>query len=67
MGQEVKSWWLDRVREPSTYQGIALLAGVLGQWLFGSSQVGVHALEVGLAIAGVIGVGKKEAVQGRDF
>ena len=67
MGQKVKSWWLDRVREPSTYQGIALLAGVLGQWLFGSSQIGVHALEVGLAIAGVIGVGKTEAVQGRDF
>ena len=67
MGQEVKSWWLDRVREPSTYQGIALLAGVLGQWMFGSSQIGVHALEVGLAIAGVIGVGKTEAVQGRDF
>lgn len=67
MAEQVKSWWLDRVREPSTYQGLALLAGVLGQSLFGSSAMGVHALEIGLAIAGVIGVGKTEAVQGRDF
>ncbi len=67
MGQEVKSWWLDRVREPSTYQGISMLAGVLGQYFFNSHAIGVHALEIGLAIAGVIGVGKTEAVQGRDF
>lgn len=60
-------WWLDRVREPSTYQGLSMLAGVLGQYFFGSHEVGVHALEIGLAVAGVIGVGKTEAVQGRDF
>lgn len=64
---EVKTWWLDRAREPSTYQGLSILAGVIGQYLFGSSQVGVHALEIGLAVAGVVQVGKAEAVRGRDF
>lgn len=67
MPKEVKSWWLDRVREPSTYQGIAMLAGVLGKALFGDVTVGVHALEIGLAVAGVIGVGKNEALAGRDY
>lgn len=67
MADEVKSWWLDRAREPGTYQGLALLAGVLGQWFFGSSAVGVHALEIGLALAGVVQVGKREAVAGRDY
>lgn len=65
--QKASEWWLDRVREPSTYQGLSLLAGVLGQYLFGSSEVGRHALEIGLAVAGVIGVGKTEPLQGRDF
>lgn len=64
---QVKTWWLDRVREPSTYQGISMLAGVLGQYLFGDSAVGVHALEMGLAVAGAINLGKREAVRGRDF
>ena len=67
MPEQVKSWWLDRAREPSTYQGLSLLAGVIGQWLFGSSEVGQQALSVGLAVAGVIQVGKAEAVPGRDF
>lgn len=67
MAQEVKSWWLDRVKEPSTYQGIAMLAGVLGKLLFGDVMIGVHALEIGLAVAGVIGVGKNEALDGRDY
>ena len=62
-----REWWLDRVREPSTYQGLSMLAGVIGQYVFGSHEVGVHALEIGLAVAGVIGMGKTEAVQGRDF
>lgn len=65
--EPVKTWWLDRAREPSTYQGLAMLAGIIGQYLFGNHTLGVHALEVGLAVAGVIGVGKTEAVQGRDF
>lgn len=62
-----KTWWLDRAREPSTYQGLALLAGVLGQALFGDSAAGEHALDIGLAIAGVVQVGKAEAVAGRDY
>ena len=24
--ESAKTWWLDRAREPSTYQGLALLA-----------------------------------------
>lgn len=67
MGEQVKSWWWERAKEPSTYQGLSILAGVLGQWLLGSSEVGVQALNVGLAVAGVIQVGKAEAVRGRDF
>lgn len=67
MAEEVKSWWLDRAREPSTYQGLALLFGVLGQAVFGSALIGQHALDIGLALAGVIQVGKAEAVAGRDY
>lgn len=59
-------WFLDRAREPSTYQGLALLSGVLGSWLLGSPEMGVQALEVALAIAGAIGVVKREAIAGRD-
>lgn len=62
-----KTWWLDRAREPSTYQGLALLAGVLGQAIFGDKAIGQHALDIGLSIAGVIQVGKAEAVAGRDY
>lgn len=65
--KEVKAWWLDRVREPSTYQGLSLLAGVVGQFAFGDAAAGEHALQIGLAIAGAIGVGKVEAVTGRDY
>lgn len=67
MPEKAKSWWLDRAREPSTYQGLSILAGVIGQWLFGSTEAGVQALNVGLAVAGLIQVGKAEAVAGRDF
>lgn len=63
----VKKWWLSRAREPSTYQGLSMLAGVIGAMFFGDSMVGIHALEIGLAVAGVIGVGKAEAVEGRDY
>lgn len=65
--QDAKLWWLDRAREPSTYQGLSLLAGVIGQMFFGSSLIGEHALQIGLAFAGLIGVGKSEAVTGRDY
>lgn len=67
MAEEVKNWWFDRAREPSTYQGLALLAGLIGQAVFGSAIIGQHALDIGLAIAGVIQVGKAEAVAGRDY
>lgn len=67
MADEVKSWWLDRAREPSTYQGLAVLAGIIGQFVFHSAVMGQHALDIGLALAGVIQVGKAEAVAGRDF
>ena len=59
-------WFLDRVREPSTYQGLSLLAGVLGSWALGSPELGIKALELGLAVAGAIGVVKREAIAGRD-
>lgn len=67
MPEKVKSWWLDRAREPSTYQGLSVLAGLIGQVVFHDATIGQHALDIGLAVAGVIQVGKAEAVPGRDF
>jgi hypothetical protein len=60
-------WWVERAREPSTYQGLAILAGLLGQYLLGSGEAGQQALQVGLAVAACVQVGKYEAVPGRDF
>jgi len=67
MAEKAKFWWLERAREPSTYQGLSMLAGVLGGLFFGNPETGIHALEIGMAVAGVIGVGKAEAVAGREF
>ena len=67
MAGKAKAWWLERAREPSTYQGLSILAGVFGQFFLGSAELGTQALAVGMAVAGVIGVGKAEAVAGRDF
>ena len=64
--ESAKTWWLDRAREPSTYQGLALLAGVLGQALFGDRSIGKKKKKKGLEIAGVIQVRKAEAVPGLD-
>lgn len=60
-------WWVERAREPSTYQGLSILAGVLGGWLLNDPEAGVKALQAGLAVAAVINVGKSEAVAGRDY
>ena len=60
-------WWLDRAREPSSYQGLALLAGLIAQYVFRDATLGTRALDIGLAMAAVIQVGKKEAVAGRDY
>ena len=67
MSQQHSDWWVNRAKEPSTYQGLSLLAGVLGSILFKDPELGIRALEVGVAVCGVIGVGKREAVLGRDF
>ncbi|MDM0119022.1 hypothetical protein [Variovorax arabinosiphilus] len=61
------AWWVDRAREPSTYQGLSIIAGAIGAWLFKDAAIGEHILQAGLAIAGLIGVGKSEAIAGRDF
>jgi hypothetical protein len=60
-------WWVDRAREPSTYQGLSILAGLLGQYFLGSTEAGQHALQVGLAVAACVQVGKHEALPGRDY
>jgi hypothetical protein len=57
-----KTWWVERSQEPSTYQGLSILAGLFGQWFFGSAELGQQALQCGLAVAAVIQVGKVEAV-----
>jgi hypothetical protein len=67
MAEKIRYWWLDRAREPSTYQGLSMLAGVIGGLVLGNPEAGITALEIGMAIAGLIGVGKTEAVSGRDF
>jgi hypothetical protein len=66
-GDMRKAWWIERAREPSTYQGLSVLAGLLGQWCLGSAEAGQQALQVGMAVAALIQVGKVEALPGRDF
>ena len=61
------SWWLERLKEPSTYQGLSVLAGLLGQHFLGSTEAGQSALTVGLSLASLIQVAKKEPLEGRDF
>ena len=60
-------WWVARAREPSTYQGLALLAGAVSQYFYGDTLIGEKALQIALAVAGLISVGKREAVSGRDY
>lgn len=67
MGKEVKAWWVDRAREPSTYQGLSMLAGIIGQYVLKDAVLGQHVLEIGLAVAGLIQVGKREPLTGRDY
>lgn len=62
-----RSWWVDRAREPSTYQGLSVLAGMIGGAVFDDAVMGRYFLEAGLAVASVIQVGKFEAIAGRDF
>jgi len=45
------NWLIARLREPSTYQGIALLGG-----LFGKAVDVNFAMEIGVGIAGAISV-----------
>lgn len=65
--EEKNQWWLERAKEPSTYQGLSILAGLIGQYFFGASEVGQQGLQIGLAVASVIQVGKREPLAGRDF
>lgn len=60
-------WWLERAKEPSTYQGLSILAGLIGQAVFHSGELGQQALHIGLALASVIQIGKKEPLQNRDY
>lgn len=61
MAKEVKTWWLDRAREPSTYQGLSILAGALGGWLLGDPETGIRALQAGLGRGGVDRRGKSRS------
>lgn len=67
MGKKVTAWWVERAREPSTYQGLSILAGVLSSVIVGDPMLGPDLLNAGLAVAAVIQVGKKEPVHGRDY
>jgi hypothetical protein len=61
------AWLKDRLAEPSTYQGLSVLAGIFGQWCFGSAEIGSAIFQAGVGIAAAIEVGKKEPLEGRDF
>lgn len=69
MGSEnqKRAWWVERAREPSTYQGLSILAGVVSSMLVGNPQLGPDLLNAGLALAALIQVGKVEPIQGRDY
>lgn len=67
MAEQVKRWWWERAKEPSTYQGLSILFGIIGTHVFGAAALGVNLLDIGLALASVIQVGKAEALPGRDF
>jgi hypothetical protein len=61
------TWLMARKSEPSTYQGMSVLAGIAGKFFLNDEALGQQILEVGLAVAAVIQTGKYEPVQGRDF
>jgi hypothetical protein len=61
------NWLVERAREPSTYQGLSVLAGLAGSAIFGSSELGIQLLQGGLAVASLIQVAKKEPLEGRDY
>ena len=67
MPKDVKNWWVERAREPTTYQGLSILAGVVSSMLVNDPHIGPDLLNAGLALAAVIQVGRKEPVQGRDY
>jgi hypothetical protein len=61
------AWVKERLKEPSTYQGLSILAGIFGQWAFGSPAVGEAIFQCGVGLAAAIEVGKREPLEGRDF
>lgn len=54
-----KQWWIDRLREPSTYRGLIWLATALGVTL--KPEVWEQITAVGMALAGLMGVLTSEA------
>lgn len=60
-------WMAQRKKEPSTYQGLSVLAGLAGKLLLGDEALGQQVLEVGMAVAAVIQAGKHEPIKDRDF
>jgi len=61
------AWMAARKQEPSTYQGLSVLAGLAGKLLLGDEAVGQQVFEAGMAVAAVIQAGKHEPLKGRDF
>lgn len=61
------AWVKERLKEPSTYQGLSILAGIFGQWAFGSAELGSAIFQCGVGVAAAIEVGKKEPLEGRDY
>lgn len=62
-----KSWTKARLQEPSTYQGVSLLAALLCKMFIPDPAIGQAVLDAGIAIFGAISVVKKESVEGRDY
>jgi hypothetical protein len=62
-----KPWVVARLQEPSTYQGISLLAALLCKLFIKDPATGQMVLEAGMGIFAAISVAKKESVAGRDY
>jgi hypothetical protein len=63
----IAAWLVARRAEPSTYQGLSVLAGLAGKVFAGDAVLGQQILEAGMGIAAAIQTVKKEPLEGRDY
>jgi hypothetical protein len=64
---KLSAWLVARRSEPSTYQGLSVLAGLVGKVFANDAVLGQQILEAGMGIAAAIQTLKKEPLEGRDY